>query len=100
MKQSLFMDFLGNKARQRVLECFLENRELELAVSNIYDDTNMTYKTIFKEVKELKQQGLVVVSRMSKHVAYYRINMSNEIIKHLLSLFDAVMIRDIKAHLK
>lgn len=82
MYKSIFSD-----GKEKVLECFYNNRDKELYFSEILRCTGLTQPTTLNHLKNLQDNKLVVVSKKIDHT-FYKINAKNPQLYSIFSYFD------------
>lgn len=75
------------KGKEKILECFYNNRSKELYFSEILRETSLTQNTTLKHLDNLQKSHLVLSTKKIAHT-FYKINNKNPQIYSLFAYFD------------
>ena len=90
MEKTLFVRFLGDSPKIRVLDMLITGRELDYSISDIAQEASIGRATFYRMIDDLLKNRLILQSRKLGNMQLYRINMQNEFIKGLVRLYDQV----------
>jgi len=82
MNNSIF-----GKGKEKILECFYNNRNKEIYFSEILRQTGLTQNTTLKHLKNLKENKLIIANKQIGNT-FYKINSNNLQIYSIFSFFD------------
>lgn len=82
MNNSIF-----GKGKEKILECFYNNRNKEIYFSEILRQTGLTQNTTLKHLKNLKENKLIIANKQIGNT-FYKINSNNFQIYSIFSFFD------------
>ena len=86
-----FCDLFGATARNRVLELFLEGREMDNSLGNIADEGKLNRATVYNVLGKLLKQKVILPTRKIGRTQLYQLNLDNEEVKALIRAFDFVL---------
>ena len=78
----------GATPRNRVLEIFLEGREIDNGLGNIAEEGGLNRATVYNVARELLAQGVIVPARKIGRTQLYRLNFKNQHVLALVKVFD------------
>lgn len=86
-----FCDLFGATSRNRVLEIFLEGREIDNSLGNIAEEGNINRATVYNAVRELLGQEVIVPTRKVGKTQLYKLNLNNSNVKAIAKVFDLTL---------
>ncbi len=90
--ETLFRKALGDSPRIKVLEFFLEGRELDYSISDIAEGAEIGRTTLFRIWDDLLKSKILVFTRQIGNARLYKLNLTNPFIKKLAEIFDEIII--------
>ena len=90
---------LINKGKEKIIECFYNNRNKEIYFNEIIRETKLTQNTTLKHLQSLKENNLIKVTKSKAHT-FYKINPSNPQIYSLFSYFDYKKLNNLSSRRK
>ena len=94
MNKSLF-----NKGKEKVIECFFNNKDKEIYFSEILRETNLTPNTTLKHLQSLKENDIIKINKSRAHT-FYKINQLNPYVYSLFSYFDYKKLNNLSSQRK
>ncbi|MBI2128819.1 winged helix-turn-helix transcriptional regulator [Candidatus Woesearchaeota archaeon] len=91
METTLFVKFLGDSPKIKVLDMLITGRGLEYSISDIAEQAGIGRATFYRMMDELLKNKIIVAARKFGNMQLYRLNLNNEFVKSLLELYDRVM---------
>ncbi len=88
---TLFKRALGDTPKIRVLEFFIEGRELDYHISDIAEGAEIGRTTLFRIWNDLIKAKLIIPTRQIGNAKLYKLNQENPFVKKLVVLFDEVI---------
>lgn len=90
-KESLFLGVVGDSLRNRVLEFFIEGRELDYPLKYVAEDLDIHRNTLYEIMHKLLSEGILIISRRIGSSYFYKINQRNLFALLLIGVFDKVL---------
>ncbi len=78
IEYGIFCEVYGKTLRNRVLEFVLERTELDFAVSDIFDEIDISKPKVYQIFKELEDEGIIRKSRVVRGTQLYVLDQSNK----------------------
>ena len=72
----------------RVLEFFIEGRELDYSLSDIVEGAEIGRTTLFRIFEDLLDAGIVVPTRVIGNAKLYKLNVENVFVEKMIEVFD------------
>lgn len=83
-------DVLGDRARVRILEVFLAERDDDLNATDIARHADLHRSTIYHHLDALRAYGLIVQTRTAGNSPMYQLNGESELATILVGFRDAI----------
>ena len=90
--ETLFRKALGDTSKIRVLEFFIEGRELDYSISDIAEGAEIGRTTLFRIWDDLINNKIIVATRQIGNAKLYKLNIENIFVKKLVEIFDEIII--------
>mgnify|MGYP001626277013 CR=1 FL=1 len=95
-EESLFIKLLGNSPMIKVLDFLLTDRDFDYSKKELAENAGISYNTLKSILPYLLGNGLIVKTRRIGKQDMFKLNMENEYVKGITSLFDYLITRSIK----
>ena len=89
--QGEFCEILGVTPRNRILECFIEGREMDFSSGSIAEATALNRATTYRTIEELEEEEMIILSRKISGAQLYKINRNKREVKMLIAIFDMIL---------
>lgn len=86
-----FATMFGATPRNRILEFFLEMRELDFSVGDIARETGLNRATTYNTIEELSKLNLIKPTRKVSGAQLYQLNGEKEEVKILITMFNVLL---------
>ncbi len=86
-----FCEIMGINPRNRVIELFLEGREIDFATGDVARIIGMNRATTYNTIKELLDEGFIIFSRKVSGSQLYQLNLDKPEVKLLIKAFSLVL---------
>ena len=93
-----FCDVFGATPRNRILEFFLEMRELDFPIGEVAQETNLSRATAYAAFEGLLEEGYLIYSRKVSGGQLYKLDIHNEEVKMLVYSFNFVLQGIVQQH--
>ena len=90
--ETLFRKLLGDTPKIRVLEFFIEGRELDYSISDIAEGAEIGRTTLFRIWDDLIKTKIIVPTRQIGNAKLFRLNINNDFVKKFIEIFDEIII--------
>ena len=86
-----FCNVFGVTPRNRILECFLEGREVDFSIGAVAQITGLNRATAYNEAKRLIKEKYLIPTRRISGAQFYKLNFHKREVKFLIMVFDKVL---------
>ena len=86
MTKTDFQLILGSSPRIKIIDFFMENMHKRYTLSEIRDNSKVSYTLVKIQIPELLELGIIEISRTVGKIKFYQLNMNNKITEKLLHL--------------
>ena len=90
MENTLFVEFLGDSPKIRVLDMLITGRELDYSISDIAEQAGIGRATFYRMIDELLKKKIIMPTRKFGNIQLYKINLKNEFVKEFVRLYDHI----------
>jgi DNA-binding transcriptional ArsR family regulator len=90
MEKTLFIKFLGDSPKIRVLDMLITGRELDYSISDISSQAEIGRSTFYRMMDDLLKNKIILATRKFGNIQLYKLNLRNEYIKELVKLYDHI----------
>ena len=87
MEKTLFVKFLGDSPKIRVLDMLITGRELDYSISDIAEQAGIGRATFYRMMNELIRNKIIIATRKFGNIQLYKLNKKNEFIKEIIKLY-------------
>jgi|SRR3989344_5426509 len=98
MKQSLFIEFMGDSPVIRVLDYLLTERDLDFSITDMARNAGIGRATLYRVWDTLIKNEIIIFTRVIGKAKLYKLNKSNSKIKKLIEIDDMLMLEELKKH--
>jgi len=89
--ETLFRKALGDNPKIRVLEFFIEGRELDYSISDIAEGAEIGRTTLFRIWDDLIDAKIIVFTRQIGNAQLYKLNLESIFVRKLVDIFDEII---------
>lgn len=89
--ETLFRKTLGNSHQLKVLEIFIEARELYYSFNDIKEEINLDSKYLSAILKYLQKIEMIISIKTRDNIILYKINLENPIAKKAMEVSDEII---------
>ncbi|MBS3097544.1 hypothetical protein J4209_01990 [Candidatus Woesearchaeota archaeon] len=90
MEKTLFVKFLGDSPKIKVLDMLITGRELDYSISDIAEQSGIGRATFYRMMDELLRNKMIIATRRFGNIQLYKINLENEFVNGLVKLYDHI----------
>jgi len=95
-EESIFLDYVGDNPRMRVLQYLIEGRDFDYTLTDLLH-AGVSWGTLNTLVPQLLRLGIVVKTRKIGRATLYKINQGNAAVKRLIELYDHLLLEKLDA---
>ena len=86
-----FCRVFGINPRNRIIEFFLEMRELDFSIGDVAKETKLSRATAYNVIEDLLEKGYLIPTRKVSGGQLYKLNVNKEEVKILIKAFNFVL---------
>ena len=90
-KETLFREIVGTSTKSKILEWFLEGRELKYTINDVVKGTGVNRQNAYRYIKKLTELTILVKHKKVKNITFYKLNMRHPIVRRLNYLFITIL---------
>jgi len=90
---SVFLDYVGDNPRMRILQYLIEGRELDYTLTDMLN-AGVSWGTLNSLIPKLLGLNIIVKTRKIGRATLYKINKDNIISKKLIELYDKILVEE------
>ncbi len=94
-EKSLFLDYVGDNPRMRILQYLIEGREFDYTLTDMLN-AGVSWGTLNSLLPRLAELGIVVRTRKIGRATLYKINKSNVAVTRLADLYDNLVLEKLR----
>ena len=95
-EESIFLDYVGDNPRMRILQYLIEGREFDYTLTDMLN-AKVSWGTLNTIVPKLLELGLLIKTRRIGRATLYKINKNNIAVKKLIELYDNLIIKKLES---
>jgi len=89
--ESIFLDYVGDNPRMRVLQYFIEGRDFDYTLTDLLN-AGVSWGTLNTLVPKLLELGIIIKTRKIGRATLYKINIKNIVANQLIELYDNLLL--------
>ncbi len=93
-----FATIFGATPRNRILEFFLETRELDFSIGDVAKETGLNRATTYNTMEELLASGLIKATRKVSGGQLYQLHTDKKEVKVLIEMFNLLLDKIAEKH--
>ncbi|MBI2499564.1 hypothetical protein HYV88_04960 [Candidatus Woesearchaeota archaeon] len=86
-----FVEIFGITPKNRIIEFFLEMRELDFSIGDVANETGLSRATTYNTAKELIKNKIILPTRKLRGIQLYRLNLKKPEVQVLIRAFNEVL---------
>jgi len=94
--ESIFLDYVGDNPRMRLLQYFIEGRDFDYTLTDMLN-AGVSWGTLNSMVPKFVELELIVKTRKIGRATLYKLNQKNEAVKHFMSLYDKLILKTLES---
>ena len=90
-EKTLFVKFLGDTPKIRVLDVLITGRELDYSISDIAGQAKIGRATFYRMLDELLRNKIIIPTRKFGNMQLYKLDLENEFVRGIIKLYDHII---------
>lgn len=86
-----FCEIFGANPRNRIIEFFLEMRELDFSIGDVAKETGLNRATAYNTIEELEKAKYLIPTRKVSGSQLYLLNKNKDEVKILINTFNIIL---------
>ena len=95
VEDSIFLDYVGDSPRMRVLQHFIEGRQFDYTLTDLLE-AHVSWGTLNTLVPKLVSIGIITPTRRVGRATLYKINQENTVAKQFIALYDTLIKKELR----
>lgn len=91
-EDSIFLDYIGDNPRMRILQYLIEGRDFDYTVTDMLN-SGVSWGTLNSIVPNLLKFGIIIKTRKIGRATLYKINKENVFSNQLIKLYDDLIMQ-------
>ncbi|MBS3144075.1 hypothetical protein J4208_00665 [Candidatus Woesearchaeota archaeon] len=96
---SIFLDYVGDTPRMRVLQYFIEGREFDYMLTDLLN-AQVSWGTLNTLIPLLAKKGVIIKTRKIGRATLYKINQESFVAQQLMKLYDHLILEQLTSREK
>lgn len=94
--KSLFIEFMGDYPKIRILDYLLTERELDFSITDMAENAGIGRATLYRLWDGLIKNKIIIHTRDIGKAKLFKLNLINPKIKKLIEIYDVLMLEDLR----
>lgn len=94
-KLSIFLQYVGDSPKGRVMDYLLTNRELDFCIADVIEQTGVSRNTLKTIWKELIEKDIIRHTRDIGRAQLFLLNVENAYVKMFIDLYDRLLAEEL-----
>lgn len=91
MEESIFLDYVGDTPRMRILQYFIEGRDFDYTLTDLLN-AGVSWGTLNTLAPKLLELGMLIKTRKIGRATLYKLNQENVAVKQLIELYSSLLL--------
>jgi DNA-binding transcriptional ArsR family regulator len=96
MKNSIFIRYLGDSPKVRILDYLLTVRELDFSLSDIAENSGVGRATLYRLLDNMIKEKIIVPTRVIGKAKLFKLNTQNPYVKEIVKFHDGLLLKNIR----
>ena len=92
MEESIFLEYVGDSPRMRVLQYLIEGRDFDYTLTDMLN-SRVSWGTLNILMPKLLKLEVIIQTRKIGRATLYKINQNNVAVKELIKLYDNLILK-------
>ena len=94
-EESIFLDYVGDSPRMRVLQYLIEGRDFDYTLTDMLN-SGVSWGTLNQLMPKFFELKIVIKTRKIGRATLYKINQDNKFVKQLVGLYDNLILEGLQ----
>ena len=99
-EKTLFIKFLGDSPKVKVLDMLITGRELDYSISDVAEQAEIGRATFYRMLDEMLKDKIIVPTRKFGRIQLYKLNLKNIMVLELVKLYDKLIFEESEKEIK
>jgi len=95
MEISVFLEYVGDTPRMRVMQYLIEGRDFDYTLTDMLN-AKVSWGTLNALLPKLAELGIVIKTRKIGRATLYKINPKNAVTKQIIAIYDNVILQQLQ----
>ena len=88
--ETLFVKYLGDSPKIRVLDMLITGRELDYSITDIAEQAGIGRSTFYRMIEDLLESKVIIPTRKLGNMQLFRLNTNHLLVKELIRFYDNI----------
>ena len=99
-EKSLFIEFMGDSPKIRILDYLLTERNLDFSITNMAENAGIGRSTLYRVFDNLIKNKIIIHTRDIGRAKLFKLNIDSPKVKKLIEIDEMLVLEELKKHSK
>ena len=96
MEVSIFLEYVGDNPRMRILQYFIEGRDFDYTLTDLLN-ARVSWGTVNTLIPKFLELGIILKTRKIGRATLYKINQNNPVANQFTALYDGLIMEKLNS---
>ena len=96
MEESIFLEYVGDNPRMRILQYFIEGRNFDYTLTDLLN-ARVSWGTVNTLIPKFLELGIILKTRKIGRATLYKINKNNPVANQFIILYDGLIMEKLNS---
>src|SRR3989344_2856545 len=96
MEVSIFLEYVGDNPRMRILQYFIEGRDFDYTLTDLLN-ARVSWGTVNTLIPKFLELGIILKTRKIGRATLYKINKNNPFANQFIALYDGLIMEKLNS---
>ena len=96
MEVSIFLEYVGDNPRMRILQYFIEGRDFDYTLTDLLN-ARVSWGTVNTLIPKFLELGIILKTRKIGRATLYKINQNNPVANQFIILYDSLIMEKLNS---
>ena len=96
MEESIFLEYVGDNPRMRILQYFIEGRNFDYTLTDLLN-ARVSWGTVNTLIPKFLELGIILKTRKIGRATLYKINKNNPVANQFIILYDNLIMEKLNS---